>query len=195
MNLVARCTQPLHIVSRFSSRTYATSSNSTALRNYRNKMGKKKNAPPESLLLLPQHPSLGDDGTRSESIPKIIDTHTHLLSTFTTYNKTWPNGQFKTIHEFVKGMYQDRGVKAIVDVWCEAPVTHYWREIADSALSEEDRKEKWEGIDYWFAIGMCTGCLHRHVRFWLNVICQVFTRKPVMNLKASTHAYSGGKLS
>lgn len=51
-------------------------------------------------------------------------------------------------------MYAGKNVDAIVDVWCEAPVTKLWKEFADSAVSEEDRKEKWGGIEYWFVIGV-----------------------------------------
>lgn len=42
-----------------------------------------------------------------------------------------------------------------MDVWCDAPVKSLWKEYADSALSEEDRREKWGGVGYWFALGMC----------------------------------------
>ncbi|KAL0056648.1 hypothetical protein AAF712_016745 [Marasmius tenuissimus] len=51
-------------------------------------------------------------------------------------------------------MYEGKQVDAIVDVWCEAPVQRLWKEFADSALTEEDRRAKWGGLEYWFAMGV-----------------------------------------
>ncbi|KAL0058677.1 hypothetical protein AAF712_014638 [Marasmius tenuissimus] len=51
-------------------------------------------------------------------------------------------------------MYEGKQVDAIVDVWCEAPVQRLWKEFADSALTEEDRRVKWGGLEYWFVMGM-----------------------------------------
>ncbi|KAL0057039.1 hypothetical protein AAF712_016340 [Marasmius tenuissimus] len=48
-------------------------------------------------------------------------------------------------------MYEGKQVDAIVDVWCEAPVQRLWKEFADSALTEEDRRTKWGGLEYWCA--------------------------------------------
>jgi hypothetical protein len=46
-------------------------------------------------------------------------------------------------------------VAAVVDVWCEAPVQRTWKEIADSAITAEDRKDKWGELEYWFVMGAC----------------------------------------
>src|SRR6267154_2002437 len=114
-------------------------------------MGKNKKKfntiPPETYLRLP---ALADASLAAQPI---IDTHTHLVSTFSTYRSKYKNGTLYNIHDFVREMYRDRNVRAIVDVWCEAPVLPTWREIADSALTPEDRAEKWGGIDYWFVMG------------------------------------------
>ncbi|KAH9892897.1 hypothetical protein C8Q73DRAFT_791883 [Cubamyces lactineus] len=113
-------------------------------------MGKKKsNTPPEEHLLLPPHPARPD----ARATP-IVDTHTHLLSTFSFYRSKYKQGKCETVYDFVREMYKDRSVEAIVDVYCEAPVQAQWRELADSALSEEDRKTRWGGLEYWFVMGV-----------------------------------------
>jgi hypothetical protein len=107
-------------------------------------MGKKKSqSVPESALLLP---------ARDETQP-IVDTHTHLASTFEFYRRKYKSGQYETVYDFVRAVYEGRKVEAIVDVWCEAPVQPLWKEFADSALREEDRKTKWGGLEYWFVMG------------------------------------------
>lgn len=107
-------------------------------------MGKKKTSYPAEEYL-----SLSRSATT-----KIVDTHTHIASTYETYRSKYPNGKYQTVYDFVKGIYKDKNVDAIIDVWCEAPVrTALWREFADSALKKEDRESKWGGIDYWFVIG------------------------------------------
>ncbi|KAF8575864.1 Metallo-dependent hydrolase [Ramaria rubella] len=117
--------------------------------------GKKTSIPHEQHLRLPSHPRFLD-----HAIP-IVDTHTHLLSTYDMYIKHYPAQSDGGIFAFVREMYGDaRGAswkhltEAIVDVWCEGPVTKLWKDIADSALSEIDRKEKWNGIEYWFVMGV-----------------------------------------
>ncbi|KAG7090299.1 hypothetical protein E1B28_011897 [Marasmius oreades] len=110
-------------------------------------MGKKKNPITEDRLILPSH------ATTSTST-SIVDTHTHLASTYETYRSKFKNAKYETVYDFVKGMYQDKKVEAIVDVWCEAPVRRVWKEFADSALDEEDRRTKWGGVDYWFVMGV-----------------------------------------
>ncbi|KAI0645355.1 hypothetical protein C8Q79DRAFT_910324 [Trametes meyenii] len=113
-------------------------------------MGRKKNsAPAEHHLLLPQHSGRAD----TQPAP-IVDTHTHLLSTFSLYRSKYKEGKHDTVYDFVREMYRGHGVDAIVDVYCEAPVQRQWRELADSAISEEDRKEKWAGLEYWFVMGV-----------------------------------------
>ncbi|KAF8994504.1 hypothetical protein BDQ17DRAFT_1392418 [Cyathus striatus] len=74
----------------------------------------------------------------------IIDTHTHLASTFNFYQTRYKTGKHTDVYDFIRGMYEGRDVKAIVDVWCEAPVQKLWREFADSA----GEKEKWGGVEY-----------------------------------------------
>ncbi|EKM61802.1 uncharacterized protein PHACADRAFT_248680 [Phanerochaete carnosa HHB-10118-sp] len=116
-------------------------------------MGKKKNTTPgEEHLLLPVHPSR-TERPEAEHEPT-VDTHTHLLSTFSAYQATYKPGNHQTIWEFVRGMYRGRRVEAIVDVWCEAPVVKQWKELADSALAIERREKDWGGMEYWFVIGV-----------------------------------------
>ncbi|KAF8435447.1 hypothetical protein L210DRAFT_856916 [Boletus edulis BED1] len=106
---------------------------------------KKSNVPDKSHLLLPNPIA---------ATTPIIDTHTHLLTTFSAYKSKYSTGKYDTIWDFVQGVYYQRNVKAIVDVWCEAPVQPAWKEVADSAVSAQDRAEKWGGIEYWFVMGM-----------------------------------------
>ncbi|KAF8064825.1 hypothetical protein FPV67DRAFT_1562816 [Lyophyllum atratum] len=107
-------------------------------------MGKKKsNTPSEDFLLLPTPPS-----TLS-----IVDTHTHLASTFSAYRSRYKEGKYTEVHEFVQKMYEGRKVDAVVDVWCEAPVQKMWRTFADSAVKKEDRESVWSGMEYWFVMG------------------------------------------
>ncbi|PFH45612.1 hypothetical protein AMATHDRAFT_8907 [Amanita thiersii Skay4041] len=110
-------------------------------------MGKKKSTTPsEDLLLLPAH--------STASAAPIVDTHTHLVSTFTAYRTRYRTGKYENVFDFLRGLYTGKNVEAIVDVWCEAPVQRIWREIADAALMPEDRASKWGGIDYWFVMGV-----------------------------------------
>ncbi|KAI0069994.1 hypothetical protein K474DRAFT_1670528 [Panus rudis PR-1116 ss-1] len=137
-------------------------------------MGKKNKSstPPEDLLILPPHPSFSSLSSSSSSSsstlssmstsqtpPPIIDTHTHLLSTYIAYKSRYKPGKHSSsIYDFIRAMYNDQGghpgkskVKAIVDVWCEAPLLKEWKELADSALSGSDGT--WGGVEYWFVIG------------------------------------------
>ncbi|KAF5360149.1 hypothetical protein D9758_011347 [Tetrapyrgos nigripes] len=109
-------------------------------------MGKKsKNSTPgEDFLALPAH----------SSTASIVDTHTHLASTFEFYRSKYKAGKYEDVFDFVKGMYRGKRVEAIIDVWCEAPIQRIWKEFADSAVSEEDRKTKWGGLEYWFVMGV-----------------------------------------
>lgn len=101
-----------------------------------NTMPKKR--PGEMWLRLPKPPS---------AVP-IVDTHTHLASTFEAYRQRYQNGQHETVFDFARGLYGDRNVESIVDVWCEAPVRSLWREFANSA-----HDDRWGGIKYWFVMG------------------------------------------
>ncbi|KAI0259438.1 hypothetical protein BC834DRAFT_926222 [Gloeopeniophorella convolvens] len=108
-------------------------------------MGKNnKKGPSEESLLLPAHPA-------HTSAP-IVDTHTHLVSTFAAYKHKYKEGKYENVYDFVRGIYRGKRISTLVDVWCEAPVQPVWREIADSALVEEDKKEKWGGLEYWFVM-------------------------------------------
>ena len=113
------------------------------------KMGKNKSkpsTPSESFLQLSNH----------ASTTPIVDTHTHLASTFDMYNSRYNKNspaKYQTVYDFVKDLYAEKRVEAVVDVWCEAPVRKLWKQYADSALSEEDRKTKWGGMEYWFVMG------------------------------------------
>jgi len=128
-------------------RSHPTNSNIKAPKRKFN-MGKnnKKSMLPEELLLLPVHPS------RTSTPPTaIIDTHTHLMSTFEAYRKHYKNGKFDDVWAFSRAMFQGRDVEAIVDVWCEAPVRKKeWKTLVDSAGS----KELWGGTEYWFVMGV-----------------------------------------
>ncbi|GJE99511.1 TatD family hydrolase [Phanerochaete sordida] len=116
-------------------------------------MGKKKNSTPgEEHLLLPVHPSR-IERPETEHEPT-VDTHTHLLSTFSAYQSTYKPGKHPTIWDFVRNMYHGRRVEAIVDVWCEGPVVKQWKELADSALTAEQREKDWGGMEYWFVMGV-----------------------------------------
>ena len=120
---------------------------SVARRTY-SSMGKNnKKGPSEDCLLLPAHPR--------HTTASIVDTHTHLVSTFAAYKQKYKDAKYETVYDFVRGLYQGKKVTAMVDVWCEAPVQKVWKEIADSALAEEDRKGRWGELEYWFVMGAC----------------------------------------
>jgi hypothetical protein len=77
----------------------------------------------------------------------IIDTHCHLLPTFTSYRLAYPDGAYTTLPEFVSGLY--KGVETVIDVWCDVTqgrIGNQWREVADSAAD-------WTSLDYRFVIG------------------------------------------
>jgi TatD DNase family protein len=111
-------------------------------------MGKNnRKGPSEGILILPTHPR--------HLVAPIVDTHTHVVSTFAAYKQRYKDGKFENIYELVRGLYQGKKVAALIDVWCEAPVQRVWKEIADSAIMEGDRVEKWGEIEYWFVMGAC----------------------------------------
>ncbi|KAJ7176779.1 hydrolase [Mycena filopes] len=108
---------------------------------------KKTPTPTDESHFLVTHPAV------SPASP-IVDTHTHLALTFESYRRKYPDGKFKNAWEFVRALYAPAGVEQIVDVWCEAPVRPLWRTYADSALTEEGRRERWGGVGYWFVMGV-----------------------------------------
>lgn len=128
--------------------------NTTNVAQKHSKMGKnnkkRPGVPEESQLLLVS--------TEASKEP-VVDTHTHLLSTFSAYRGKYTEGKYESVFDFVRGAYEGRNVAALVDVYCEAPVEPRWRELADSALTEESRREKWNGIEYWFVMGESCVCL------------------------------------
>jgi len=127
---------------------------------------KEKGPPPEEILHLPLSPynTSGSatplDGTTTEERPfntPILDTHTHLLSTFSAYRETYLDAQYKTLEEFVRAFYGPRPgetsprVESMVDVWCEAPIRPEWKEIADMPWWGTGQGKI--GVDYNFVIG------------------------------------------
>ncbi|KAF9519979.1 hypothetical protein BS47DRAFT_1287707 [Hydnum rufescens UP504] len=125
-------------------------------------MGKNRTKTPgEGYMHLPAHPSYS-----GSTCALIVDTHTHLLSTFASYREKYPTSKYETVFDFVRGIYCSQTpppdiqavsrhkVGAIIDVWCEAPIRKDWKELADSALTLEDRTNKWGGIEYYFVIGV-----------------------------------------
>jgi TatD DNase family protein len=133
-------------------------------------MGKNnKKGPSENCLFLPDH-----SGHRTAPV---VDTHTHLVSTFAAYKQKYKDGKYETIYDFLKGLYRGKRVAALVDVWCEAPVQRMWKEIADSAITAEDRKDKWGELEYWFVMGACSSTAVRAL-IPLTILPQVSIRKP-----------------
>lgn len=116
--------------------------------HHKRKMGKNKtrsSTPSEEFLRTPLHPCLVADNAAP-----IVDTHTHLISTYAAYQSKYKSGKYQTFYDFVSSLYKDRKVESIVDVWCEAPVNKVWKEIADTA---ERKDSGWGGLEYWFVMG------------------------------------------
>ena len=109
------------------------------------KNNKKRPGPPDESQLFLENAETSNE--------PIVDTHTHLLSTISAYRSKYTDGKYGSVFDFVRGVYQGKNIEAMVDVYCEAPVQAQWRELADTALTPESRKEKWGGIDYWFVMG------------------------------------------
>jgi hypothetical protein len=114
--------------------------------------------PPEENLVLPAHSS-------AYTTP-IIDTHTHISSTYSLYRSKYPQANHTTLFDFMRAMNNGKNVRSIVDVWCEAPVQKIWKELADSALTEQSRSDNWGGIDYWFVMGT-------HISFILDALTEL----------------------
>jgi len=92
------------------------------------------------------------------------------------YRQKYPDGKYTTVYDFARAFLggkrsivsdtpgggsgmeakaRDRHpVEAIIDVWCDAPVSPTWREIADSAIDPDKRKELWGDLEYWFVMGV-----------------------------------------
>jgi TatD DNase family protein len=100
---------------------------------------RKSAVPPESVLRMPAHPAAPG--------AEIVDTHTHLHSTYEAYRTAYPDGTHADVHALARALYAGRGVRAVVDVWCEAPVLGAWRAFADS--------DAWGEMAYYFVMGAC----------------------------------------
>jgi len=143
---IRACRHPTYTINTFRTRPRGCTFVTTRTRFKMGKNNKKKsNVPDEKHLLLPLH--------STTATTPVIDTHTHLITTYSWYRSKFPTAQFGNIFEFVRGLYDGRNIKAIVDVWCEPPMPPMWKELADSAIAPEDRALKWGGMDYWFVMG------------------------------------------
>ncbi|GAA5886025.1 hypothetical protein JCM5296_007066 [Sporobolomyces johnsonii] len=111
-----------------------------------------KSLPPEQRLVLPLHDHLKDIPEGIQETVELVDTHTHVFSTFRAYREKYPDGAHSTVADFVRAHLQAEGsnrVQAVVDVWCEAEAPSErpeWKETVDT-LSALD------GLDYRFVIG------------------------------------------
>ncbi|GAA5976530.1 hypothetical protein JCM5350_001720 [Sporobolomyces pararoseus] len=116
----------------------------TSVKNSRT--SKSKSLPHEDRLVLPRHVSLKDTDV------EIIDTHTHIYSTFEAYREKYPEGKLNSVKEFVQAALrstESNQLKAVVDVWCEAanPFDRpEWNETVQSLI-------ELEGLDYHYVIG------------------------------------------
>ncbi|KZW03309.1 Metallo-dependent hydrolase [Exidia glandulosa HHB12029] len=136
----------------------------------KSKKQKAANAIPESVLSLPAHASALELAADQEPAP-VIDTHTHLLSTYGWYKSKYKDdAACQTIWDFVRTMCMPPAsdveadaakqrtrrhkVTSMVDVWCEPASWLNWREIADSAVEGSPQKADWGGCEYWFAMGV-----------------------------------------
>lgn len=59
--------------------------------------------------------------TRLATTP-IVDTRTHILTTFSMYKSKSIAGIRNTLWDLGQGVYHGRQVKSIVDIWCEARI-------------------------------------------------------------------------
>ncbi|GAA5967381.1 hypothetical protein JCM11641_000528 [Rhodosporidiobolus odoratus] len=108
---------------------------------------KSSRTPDESVLLLPQHAELRE--LAQDSQVELVDTHTHVLSTFLAYRERYPDGKYDNIKDFVQATLPH--MHSVVDVWCEAPMTAQWREVVDSL--RELRSQDPKGLGYHFVVG------------------------------------------
>lgn len=65
----------------------------------KNNRRKGAERPGEEYLHLPPHPSF------TPTASSIVDTHTHLMSTFSEYAVKYPALNYPTVHDFIRGMY------------------------------------------------------------------------------------------
>ncbi|GAA5898855.1 TatD family hydrolase [Sporobolomyces salmoneus] len=106
-----------------------------------------KSLPPEERLILPRHEQL-----RGVQDVEIVDTHTHIYSTFLAYRERYPEGKHSNVRDFVQAVLcspESNQLQSVVDVWCEAenPFDRpEWKETVQS-LTDLD------GLDYRYVIG------------------------------------------
>jgi len=100
--------------------------------------------------------------------PKLPTVYDFVRAVYTVPNPPpiLPDGTFGTPTHFErhaqlhlrvpdqKDGFRRHRIDAIIDVWCEAPVRKEWKELADSALTTEDRRQNWNGLDYFFVLGV-----------------------------------------
>ncbi|GAA6010253.1 hypothetical protein JCM11491_005412 [Sporobolomyces phaffii] len=132
-----------------------------------------KSTPPEDRLVLPRHAALQRDGAQHV---EVIDTHTHVYSTFKAYRDKYPEGQHKTVRDFVQATLlspDTKRVHKIVDVWCEAEnpfVRPEWNETVQS-LSDLD------GLDYHYVIGCHPHDAERYTPELEEAFVKAFSRR------------------
>ncbi|BGP01323.1 Hydrolase [Rhodotorula toruloides ATCC 204091] len=106
----------------------------------------KSRTPHEDVLVLPIHNDLKELEDRDLLL---VDTHTHVLSTWLAYKEKYPAGKHESIRAFVESTLQadsSNRISKVVDVWCEAPPVANWREVVED-LSALDN------LNYRFVIG------------------------------------------
>ena len=106
---------------------------------------KSKGVPDEKCLVLPRHNDMEDAADID-----LIDTHTHVISTYETYRSKYAKGKHQSVREFVQALLlQDEShrVSKVVDVWCEAPLKAEWRDTVEQLSSIED-------FAYHFVVGV-----------------------------------------
>ncbi|GJN87440.1 hypothetical protein Rhopal_000389-T1 [Rhodotorula paludigena] len=103
-----------------------------------------KRTPHEHVLVLPVHHQLEGIDT-----VEVVDTHTHVHSTFQAYKEKYPERTHATIRDYVQATLRSQSaqqVAAVVDVYCEgSDMVHFPDTVA--ALSDLD------GLSYHFVAG------------------------------------------
>lgn len=93
-------------------------------------MGKKKQVD-EQALIMPTHEALS--GVQDRDL--LFDTHTHLLSTFSTYKSKYGDAAaHDSVQAFAKDFLRTQNVNGLVDVWCEAPMIASHSEVVEAGM-------------------------------------------------------------
>ncbi|KAF7330637.1 Phosphoenolpyruvate/pyruvate domain-containing protein [Mycena sanguinolenta] len=103
------------------------------------KNNKKKSAPPPESLFHILHPA-------SSSSRAIVDTHTHLASTFEAYRAKYPAGQYETVYDFVQGLGRSGGGGRVREDDLEG--------ICRRCACRRGESSAVGGVSYWFVMGM-----------------------------------------